>query len=234
MESSLTYNTTRSAMAIPEYGRNVQRMVEHCKGITEQEERQTCANAIIKIMGQLNPHLRDTEEYTHKLWAHLFIISDFELEIESPYPMPTKEIMVSKPGLLEYPQNRIKYGHYGKLAEDWIKAAMKLEDGEEKQFLVNRLANLLKGSYLIWNKNAVDNSTIIKQLDAMSDGKLKADEDSFLETKELLNKFTKYANQNSASDITKKKNNNNNKHNNNNNNRNKNKGKNKNYKKKSY
>ncbi len=231
MEESLTYNTTRSQMAIPEYGRNVQRMIEHCKTITEKEERQTCANAIIKIMGQLNPHLRDTEAYTHKLWAHLFIIADFELDVESPYPMPTKEIMVSKPDLLEYPQNKIKYGHYGKLADDWIKAAMKLEDGEEKQFLVNRLANLLKGSYLIWNKNAVDNSTIIKQLDQMSDGKLKADEDSFLETKELLKKFTKYANQNSASDITKKKKSNNN---NNNKNKNNNRNKNKNYKKKSY
>jgi hypothetical protein len=197
MNTSLEYNTQKDELVIREYGRNVQNMIKHCKTIEDAEDRNKCAQALIKVMGQLNPHLRDVEDFTHKLWAHLFILADFDLDVESPYPIPSRESVVSKPNLMAYPQSEIKYGHYGKLAEEWVAAAVKMEDGDEKQFLVNRLANMLKASYLIWNKDAVENAVIIKHLSNMSDGKLIADEDSLVATKELLKKFNKYGNSNS-------------------------------------
>lgn len=189
--SELSYNTEREIMVIPEYGRNVQNMIAVAKSIEDKEERNKCAQAIIKVMGQLNPHLRDVEDFNHKLWAHLFVMSNFELDVDSPYPVPSKESFTSKPELLDYPQRRIKYGHYGKIAEDWIDAASKMEEGEEKNALVKRLANMLKASYLIWNKDAVDNSVIIKNLQEMSNGKLTISEDALSETNELLKNFKK-------------------------------------------
>jgi hypothetical protein len=187
--SDLSYNTEREIMVIPEYGRNVQNMIAVAKSIEDKEERNKCAQAIIKVMGQLNPHLRDVEDFNHKLWAHLFVMSNFELDVDSPYPMPSMESFRSKPDLMDYPQRRIKYGHYGRIAEDWIDAASKMEDGEEKSALIKRLANMLKASYLIWNKDAVDNSVIVKNLKEMSNGKLTVSEDMLSETSELLKNF---------------------------------------------
>ncbi|CAG5087015.1 DUF4290 domain-containing protein [Parvicella tangerina] len=187
--SSLSYNTERDDMVIPEYGRNVQNMIAVAKSIDDKEERNRCAQAIIKVMGQLNPHLRDVEDFNHKLWAHLFIMSNFELDVDSPYPIPSKESFTSKPALMDYPQRRIKYGHYGKIAEDWIKAASEMKDGEEKDALVLRLANMLKASYLIWNKDAVENSVIVKNLQEMSNGSLTISEEKLAETSDLLKNF---------------------------------------------
>lgn len=187
----LEYNTERDLMVIPEYGRNVQNMIGVALTIEDKEERNKCAQAIIKVMGQLNPHLRDVEDFNHKLWAHLFIMSNFELEVDSPYPVPSKESFRSKPRLLEYPQRKIKFGHYGKLAEDWIEAACQLPEGEERNILAGKLANMLKASYLIWNKDAVDNSVIIKQLKEMSGGKIVVAEEAFTDTNVILNTLKK-------------------------------------------
>jgi hypothetical protein len=188
---TLDYNTSRDLMVIPEYGRNVQNMITHCTTLTDAEERNKCAQAIIKVMGQLNPHLRDFEDYNHKLWAHLFIMSNFELDVESPYPRPSRESFTSKPQLIDYPHSRIKFGHYGRLAEEWIKAAVKLEEGEEKNELIRRLANMLKASYLLWNKDSVEDQVIIKNLYEMSGGKLVASEDVLGQTSEMLKNFRK-------------------------------------------
>jgi hypothetical protein len=187
----LEYNTERELMVIPEYGRNVQNMIGVALSLEDKEERNKCAQAIIKVMGQLNPHLRDVEDFNHKLWAHLFIMSNFELDVDSPYPVPSKESFRSKPRLLDYPQRKIKFGHYGRLAEDWIEAATKLPEGEEKEVLSAKLANMLKASYLIWNKDAVDNSVIIKQLKEMSGGKIIVGEEVFTDTNVMLNTFKK-------------------------------------------
>ncbi len=187
----LEYNTERELMVIPEYGRNVQNMIGVALTIEDKEERNKCAQAIIKVMGQLNPHLRDVEDFNHKLWAHLFIMSNFELDIDSPYPVPSKESFRSKPRLLEYPQRKIKFGHYGKLAEDWIEAASNLPEGEERNILAAKLANMLKASYLIWNKDAVDNSVIIKQLKELSGGKIVVEDDVFTDTNVILNTLKK-------------------------------------------
>ncbi len=196
--SDLSYNTSREDMVIPEYGRNVQSMISVAKSIEDKEERNRCAQAIIKVMGQLNPHLRDVEDFNHKLWAHLFVMSNFELDVDSPYPIPSKESFTSKPQLLDYPQRRIKYGHYGKIAEDWIEAASKMEDGEEKDALTLRLANMLKASYLIWNKDAVENRVIIKNLEEMSNGKLTLSEDKLSDTSDLLKNFKRSKNNNNS------------------------------------
>lgn len=204
--STISYNTDREAMVIPEYGRNVQNMIAVAKSIEDKGERNRCAQAIIKVMGQLNPHLRDVEDFNHKLWAHLFVMSNFELNVDSPYPVPSKESFTSKPDLVDYPQRRIKYGHYGKIAEDWIDAASKMEDGEEKEVLIQRLANMLKASYLIWNKDAVENRVIIKNLEEMSNGKLTISEDKLFDTVELL-KNVKRTN-NKVNNNVKRKNNN--------------------------
>lgn len=204
--NGLNYNTQRSFMVIPEYGRNVQNMIEHAVSIEDQKERNECAQAIIKVMGQLNPHLRDTEDYNHKLWAHLFIMSDFKLEVDSPYPRPSKESFTSKPDLLDYPQRKIRFGHYGKLAEDWIKAAIDMKEGEEKNALVVRIGNMLKTSYLLWNKDAVEDKVIIRHLSELSQGKLTVAEEDLTDTSEILKLFKRPKKSNNSNNRRNKNN----------------------------
>ncbi len=111
----MDYNTQLPRMIIPEYGRNIQNMINHCIKIEDKEERNRCARAIIQVMGQLNPHLRDVADFTHKLWDHLFIISDFKLDVDSPYPVPSPEKLDTKPELVTYPHGKIKYKHFFKI-----------------------------------------------------------------------------------------------------------------------
>ena len=106
----MEYNTARTKMLLPEYGRNVQNMITHAMEIADREERNRAAQAIIEVMGQLNPHLRDVDDYRHKLWAHLFIMSDFQLDVDSPYEIPKKESLDEKPDLMEYPKSKIRFG----------------------------------------------------------------------------------------------------------------------------
>jgi len=174
---SLIYNTQRGKMVIPEYGRNVQNMIHFACTKEDREERNKIAKAIISVMGQLNPHLRDITDYNHKLWAHLFIMSDFKLDVDSPYPIPSAETFTTKPAVVPYPSNDIKYGHYGKTVERLIEAAIKYDEGEEKQFLVGRIANLMKRSNLQWNSDSAKDETILKDLKTMSEGKLTLAED---------------------------------------------------------
>jgi hypothetical protein len=187
--TSLEYNTERPLMSIPEYGRNVQNMINHCLTIADKEERNNCAKAIIIVMSQVNPELKNVEDYDHKLWDHLFIMSNFELDIESPYPKPSADFIDKKPDNIPYPQRKIKNGHYGAIIEDLIAAAVKLEDGEEKTFLVKRIANLLKTSYLLWNRNTVNDEVIVKHLEQYSNGKLTIDPEELTDTREILSHF---------------------------------------------
>ena len=126
------YNTRRPKMVIPEYGRNIQKMIDHAMTVENKEERNKIANAIISVMGQLNPHLRDIADFKHKLWDHLFIISDFKLDVDSPYPLPDREAIAKKPEKLAYPENNIKFKHYGKTIENLIDQAILIEEKEEK------------------------------------------------------------------------------------------------------
>ena len=167
-------------------------MIDFACTIESIEERNKIANAIISVMGQLNPHLRDVTDFNHKLWAHLFIMSDFLLDVDSPYPKPSPESLAEKPDRVTYPSNNIRFGHYGKTVERLIEAATGYENVEEKEYLVGRIANLMKRSNLQWNSDSVRDETILKDLNQMSDGKLSVKENFVFESAtDLLKKSTK-------------------------------------------
>jgi hypothetical protein len=186
------YNTERSRMVIPEYGRNIQKMVEYTVEIEDREERNKAARAIISIMGNLNPHLRDVADFKHKLWDHLFIISDFKLDIDSPYEKPTPEILYEKPKPVPYDDYNIKYKHYGKIIELLIKQAINYEEGAEKNHLIKLIANHMKKCYLTWNREVVTDEMIFEDLKKLSGGALTVPADLKLsESKEILSKNKK-------------------------------------------
>ena len=168
----MEYNTSLSKLIIPEYGRNVQKMVHSIIAIEDREKRNHQAKSIIEVMGNLNPHLRDVPDFKHKLWDHLFIMSDFHLDVDSPYDRPSKESFEKKPEILKYSDNNIKFRHYGKILPLIIKRTIDLDEGEYKDFLVFTIANHMKKSYLTWNKANVEDDVILKHLSQMSDDKL--------------------------------------------------------------
>jgi hypothetical protein len=182
----MEYNTQLPKMIIPEYGRNIQGMIEYCCSIKDREERNLCAKAIIQVMGQLNPHLRDVADFTHKLWDHLFIISGFKLDVDSPYPKPAPETFKEKPERLTYPSGKIRYKHYGKTIEGIIKKAKEMKDGAEKDELTRLIANHLKKSYLNWNKDSITDDVIFKNLNELSGGELKMHESAVLSSHQEL------------------------------------------------
>ncbi len=173
----MEYNSSRPDLVIPEYGRNVHNMVAHAMEEADRDERNKIANAIISVMGQLSPHLRDVDDYKHKLWDHLFIISGFQLDVDSPYPMPEPEKLAERPKKVPYPQSELKYGHYGKNILNIIDVCKDYEEGEDKEQLKVIIANLMKRHYMAWNQSSVVDHTIKKQLKEMSDGKLELGED---------------------------------------------------------
>lgn len=182
----MEYNTQLDRLVIPEYGRNIQGMIEYCCTIKDRNERNTCAKAIIQVMGQLNPHLRDATDYVHKLWDHLFIISKFKLDVDSPYPKPTPETFETKPALMPYPKGRIRYKHYGKTIEDIIAKARRMPQGSERAELTRQIANHLKKSYLNWNKDSITDDVIFKNLEELSQGELKLAENAQLSSHQEL------------------------------------------------
>src|SRR5690606_657643 len=154
------YNTRRPKMVIPEYGRNIQKMIDHAITIDNREERNKIANAIISVMGQLNPHLRDIADFKHKLWDHLFIISDFKLDVDSPYPPPDKEGIAKKPEKKAYPENKKQFKHYGKTLENIIEQRNVMEDKDEQKARSNIIANLMKKAYRTSNRYSVNDALI--------------------------------------------------------------------------
>jgi hypothetical protein len=181
------YNTQRKRMALPEYGRNVQKMVDHIKSIKDRDERNRAAKTIISIMGNLNPHLRDIGDFKHKLWDHLAIIADFELDIDSPYTVPEELKRIEKPNQIPYMQGEIRFLHYGRIIAMMIEAATELEDGEEKEYLTTLIVNQMKKSYVTWNRSQVADEVIINDMKVLSKGKLKmTDGVRILEIKELI------------------------------------------------
>ena len=193
LNASMKYNTQQKRLALPEYGRNIQNMVDHCITISDREERKRCADTIINIMGNMFPHLRDVNDFKHILWDHLAIMSDFCLDIDYPYEVIKKEDLHICPQKMPYNTGRITYKHYGKHLESMIKRAMQYEDGEEKDYLISLLANHMKKSFLTWNKEVVDDRKIFKDLNDLSDGTISLSEDShkLTESKEILMKKNK-------------------------------------------
>jgi hypothetical protein len=169
---NLEYNTERSHLIIPEYGRHFQKMVDHAVSIEDPVERNKVAQAIISVMGNLQPHLRDVPDFQHKLWDQLFIMSDFKLDVESPFPITSKEILRQRPEALEYPQNFPKYRFYGNNIKRMVDVAVEWEKGDKRSGLEYAIANHMKKCYLNWNKDVVDDSAIFKHLFELSDGRI--------------------------------------------------------------
>ena len=172
MIDDIEYNTEREHLIIPEYGRHIQKMVDHAISIEEKEERNKVANSIIAVMGNMNPHLRDVPDFQHKLWDQLFIISDFKLDVDSPYDKPSREELMEAPAPLEYPQNFPKYRFYGNNIKRMIDIANGWEEGEMKEGLVMTIANHMKKCFLNWNKDTVEDHVIFNHLVELSEGKL--------------------------------------------------------------
>lgn len=169
---NLEYNAERSHLIIPEYGRHLQKLIDLATDIEDKEERNKAAKYIIDVMGTLNPHLRDVPDFQHKLWDQLFIMSDFKLDVDSPYPIPSREVLNQKPERLSYPQNFPKYRFYGNNIKYMIDVANKWEEGELKNALIIVIANHMKKCYLSWNKDTVEDKIIFNHLLELSGGKI--------------------------------------------------------------
>jgi len=192
MSNQYDYNTSRKKLVLPEYGRNIQKMVNYLKTIEDREERNRAARTVIAVMGNLNPHLRDVSDFKHKLWDHLAMISGFDLDIDSPYDLPEKSKLEEKPNKVPYNQHNIRYKHYGRSIVMMIEKAVELEPGEEKEDLIRMIANHMKKSYLTWNREAVSDEEILSDLKTLSAGKLEISGDLKLpETREILAKSRK-------------------------------------------
>lgn len=167
----MDYNSQRTKLPLPEYGRNIQNMVDFLFTIEDKEKRNRHALTVIDVMGNLYPYLRDVAEFKHKLWDHLAIMSNFELDIDYPYDLPTPDILTSKPSRVPYNQHRIKYKHYGRTMELLIESTDDLE-GEKRDIMIELLANHMKKSYVAWNKEGVEDRKIFKDLTELSKGKI--------------------------------------------------------------
>tara|TARA_B100000886_G_scaffold275395_1_gene199308 strand:+ start:657 stop:1304 length:648 start_codon:yes stop_codon:yes gene_type:complete len=174
---TLLYNTKKTQLIIPEYGRHVQIMINQILETQDRAERNKMAKAVIGIMGNMNPHLRDVPDFQHKLWDQLFIMSNFELDLDSPYEKPQKEVLAQKPERLAYPQRNPKYRFYGNNIKSMINVTSNWEDGDLKNALVYNIANHMKKCFLNWNKDTVQDEVILNHLFELSDNKLKVSEE---------------------------------------------------------
>ena len=195
MIDNLEYNTEREHLIIPEYGRHMQKMINHAKTLETKEERNKVAKGIIEVMGNMQPHLRDVADFQHKLWDQLFIMSNFELDADSPYEIPTKEIYEERPEVLEYPQNFPKYRFYGNNIKTMIDVANTWEDGDLKKALTYTIANHMKKCFLNWNKDTVEDAVIFDHLFELSGGKLnlKDSKEDLSDSTSLLRTKGKYS-----------------------------------------
>ncbi len=174
------YNSTRPKLILAEYGRNVQNMVDYICTLDNKEERNRLAQVVIDMMGVLNPHLRDVSDFKHKLWDHLYIISDFKIDVDSPYPIPNQEEIYHKPQPLNYPNHNIRFKHYGYTVEEMIQKAKAITNEEARQKMTLSIANFMKMAYLTWNKDSVSDDQILMDLRSLSHGELVLPNDTVL------------------------------------------------------
>lgn len=204
----LEYNAERPYLIIPEYGRHLQKLIDSATIIEDRDERNKAARYIIQVMGNLNPHLRDVLDFQHKLWDQLFIMSDFRLDVDSPYPIPSREVLQLRPGSLAYPQNFPKYRFYGNNIKYMIDVANGWDEGEMKNALVKVIANHMKKSYLSWNKDTVTDEVIFEHLYELSDGKinLTGSTEALLNTTDLMRTNKRVSNKIQSSSAAKPQN----------------------------
>lgn len=201
----MEYNSQRTPLILAEYGRHVQDMVAHIKTIADKSERTKAAETTVEVMSQLNPQYKSSDELKQKLWDDLHIIAGYELDVDSPYPMPEPKDNI-RPERLKYPNQDFKYKHYGRVIEELIAIAKKMENTDERQELTRQIANLMKKSYLNYNRDSVNDEMLVEQLKAMSDGVLVLEEDfKFQHTNEILGKNRKQPRNQSQQQGSKKK-----------------------------
>lgn len=208
----MEYNTARGKLLLPEYGRNVQNMIQHAMEIENRDERNRASQAIIEVMGQLNPHLRDVDDYRHKLWTHLFVMSNFKLDVDTPYEIPQEEELQEKPQRVPYPKSKIRFGHFGQYSQKILEESKGMTDEGEREYMTNAMGNFMKKQYLVHNNTAVENNVIADQLHELSQGDLKIENPDELVSTNLLLKTL------GLNQTTQKNQKNNQKGNNNNNN----------------
>ncbi|MFI3303882.1 MAG: DUF4290 domain-containing protein [Rikenellaceae bacterium] len=172
------YNYTRRKLRLPEYGRHIQMMVESLKSIEERAERNKQAHAVIAVMGNLNPLLRDTADFTHKLWDHLYIIANFELDIDSPYPLPTREVVEAKPNKLGYSNRRVEFKHYGKYVSKMIESLRNESDPKAVARTIDCIARYMRTKSFEYNQEHPNNEVIIKDIRRMANGGIELDEEA--------------------------------------------------------
>ena len=197
---NLEYNTERPHLHIPEYGRHFQKMVDYAVSIKDRDERNKVAQTIISVMGNLQPHLRDVPDFQHKLWDQLFIMSDFNLDVDSPFPITSKEVLQQRPEPLEYPQNHPKYRFYGNNIKRMIDVAVKWDKGDLRDGLEYAIANHMKKCYLNWNKDSVEDSVIFEHLKELSKGEidLASGGENLTESNQFLKSRTNKSNRNNG------------------------------------
>ena len=205
----MEYNTERNQLLMPEYGRHIQQLVEHCKSLATKEERNEMALAIVEFIGQRNPHLRDEENYKHKLWDHLYILANYELDVDAPYPFPTREELAQKPKKMEYPKLQGDYKFYGKSILQLIEKAIELEEGDEKEALIEVIANNMEKSYNVYNKEHVQDEVIFRHLKELSENRLDLTSIDSLEKSRIYHSNNKNKNQNQKNNPKKRFNNHN-------------------------
>lgn len=212
----MEYNTQKTHLNMPEYGRIIQQLVERCKEVSDREERNEMAMAIIDFMGQRNPQLRDEENYKHKLWDHLFILANYDMDVDSPYPFPTREELAEKPKRMEYPKLQGDFKFYGKSILQLIEKAIELESGDEKEALIEVIANNMKKSYNVYNKEHVTDDVIFRHLKELSNNRLDLTSIDSLEKSKIYyannNNRNNNKNSNNKNQPAKRRFNNNNNH----------------------
>jgi hypothetical protein len=203
----IEYNTEREHLIIPEYGRHLQKMINYAKSRETKEERNKLAKSIISVMGNMQPHLRDVADFQHKLWDQLFIMADFELDADSPYPKPSRELLAERPDSLKYPQNFPKYRFYGNNIKTMIDVAITWEAGDMREALEYTIANHMKKCFLNWNKDTVEDYVIFKHLFELSNGQinLKGSDEVLSDSASLLRNKKNYANTNTKKSSSNKK-----------------------------
>ncbi len=198
----MDYNTQRQQLILPEYGRTIQKMIDYCRTIEDLEERAKAAHSIIAIMGNMNPHLRDVADFKHKLWDHLALMSEFSLNIDWPYPLPDVNLINEKPEKLPYSDGKFRFRHYGKFIEEILNKINDFENPEEKQALVEIMANHMKRSYMVWKKEAIPDAIVFKELALITRGAVEIPEDLKLgDFKDVL----AYHNTNTQKSATKRR-----------------------------
>ena len=208
----MEYNTEREKIVISEYGRNIQVMIRHLMDIEDRKQRTEAAYFIVNVMAQMNPQVKESNDYMHKLWDHLHIIAQYELDVDGPYPKPTPEMQKKKPEHVGYQKNNIRYGHYGQYIYDVVKKVKEMEDGPKKQAILINIANQMKRDYLNWNRDTVNDLLILDDLYKISGEEIALPmETKLIPTSEILNKTQNQQQQQNQKKKNGSNNNNNNK-----------------------